>query len=326
MTGAMNLTMPSFTAGGDDLDEAGVRHDVRQAKAHGFFATLCTAEAGLSLPEAERFVEVVADEAGEELVVATTAMFDSLDDNYRMLEHAAETGLDLVFLGYPPAWVPDDAAAVRETTRDLCAAADVGVILHLSDKYNFESLHPSGYPMGILDDLADIDNAVAMEVSDPGLVPEADRICGDRLLLTNPIEGHLPKHVTAYDVQWFGAGPYEVYQTPEQPLLVEYLDDLLAGEWDAAMETFHRLTPIRQVFTQQMRVPLQVGTYHWPQMKFYQWLTGGNGGYTRQPVMQLTAEDREAVRGAMRRVGLDPRGREDDDAFFLGRAATARAD
>jgi hypothetical protein len=80
------------------------------------------------------------------------------------------------------------------------------------------------------------------------------------------------------------------------------------------------------VFTQQMRVPLQVGTYHWPQMKFYQWLTGGNGGYTRQPVMQLTAEDREAVRGAMRRVGLDPRGREDDDAFFLGRAATARAD
>jgi 4-hydroxy-tetrahydrodipicolinate synthase len=45
MTGAMNLSMPSFTAGGDDLDEAGVRHDVRQAKAHGFFATLCTAEA-----------------------------------------------------------------------------------------------------------------------------------------------------------------------------------------------------------------------------------------------------------------------------------------
>jgi 4-hydroxy-tetrahydrodipicolinate synthase len=194
----------------------------------------------------------------------------------------------------------------------------VGVVLHLSDKYNFDRLHPSGFPVDLLDRLADIDNAVAMEVSDPSMMPVADRACGDRLLLTNPIEGLLPNHVSAYDIQWLGAGPYEVYQTPEERLLAEYFRSLRVGDWEEAMETYWRLTPVREAFMQQMQPPLQVGTYNWPQMKYYQWLSGGTGGYTRQPVMELDRRDRRVIRRAREAAGLENT-KDADESFFEGR-------
>ena len=38
--------------------------------------------------EAKRFVEIVADEAGEDLLVSTTALFDSFAQNEAMIAHA----------------------------------------------------------------------------------------------------------------------------------------------------------------------------------------------------------------------------------------------
>ena len=317
MKGVENLLMPSFAPDLENLDEEGIRWDVQKTKEHGFFSTLCTCEAGLEMEESKRFIEIVADEAGDELSVGITAMLDSFDQNRDLIEHAATVGCDTVLLGYPMNWVPDDPEEVFQRTRSLAEAADIGIILHLNDKYNFGHLHPSGYPMEILDRMADIDNAIAMEVSEPAMMGPAHRQVGDRLLLTNPIEGLIPNHVHAFDMQWFGAGPYEVYQSPDQPMLVEYFRQLREGSREDAMETYRRLAPLRETFMHQMQVPLQVGAYHWPQQKYYQWLMGGNGGYTRQPVMELTMHDRHSIRQAMRQVGLEPR--ENDAEFFEGR-------
>jgi 4-hydroxy-tetrahydrodipicolinate synthase len=69
---------------------------------------------------------------------------------------------------------------------------------------------------------------------------------------------------------------------------------------------------------QQMQPPLQVGTYHWPQMKYYQWLSGGTGGYTRQPVMELDRRDRRVIRRAREAAGLENT-KDADESFFEGR-------
>jgi hypothetical protein len=62
-----------------------------------------------------------------------------------------------------------------------------------------------------------------------------------------------------------------------------------------------------------------LGTYHWPQQKYYQWLVGGNGGYTRPPVMRLFQHDMDDARNALRALGITPA--ENDEEFFVGRAA-----
>lgn len=317
MKGIENQLMPSFTPDLSELDERGVRWDVQKTKEHGFFSTLCTCEAALSFEEAKRFVEIVADEAGEDLHVATTLVFDSFEQNLEMLEHAARVGADSALLGYPLNWYPDDPGEIYERTRELADATDLSIVLYISNKFNFERFHPAGFPMDLLDRLADIENVVAVKVSNPQLLADIHRICGDRLLLSNPIEGFLPNHIVAFDMQWIGAGPYEIYQTPDQPLFTDYFAALREGRWEEGMKTYYRLTPIREIFFMQMQPQLMVGTYHWPQHKFYQWLVGGNGGFTRQPAMKLAVHEREMVRVALRRAGLEPR--ENDAEFFVGR-------
>ena len=317
MKGVENQLMPSFTPDLENLDEEGIRWDVQKSKEHGFFSTLCTCEAGMSFDEAKQFVEIVSDEAGEELEASTTLVFDSFEQNFEMLEHAERVGLDSALIGYPLNWYPDSPEEIYEKTREMCETTDMAMVLYITDKFNFERFHPANFPLEYLDDLADINNVVGVKMSDPALMGPVDRMVGNRLLISNPIEGLLPTHVEAFDMQWMGAGPYEVYQSPDQPILVEYFRQLREGNWEEAMETYHRLTPVRETFMQQMRPQLRLGTYHWPQHKYYQWLMGGNGGYTRQPVMELTMHDRHSIRQAMRQVGLEPR--ENDAEFFEGR-------
>ena len=317
MKGVENQLMPSFTPDLENLDKEGIRWDVQKSKEHGFFSTLCTCEAGISFDEAKQFVEIVSDEAGDELKVSTTLVFDSFEQNFEMLEHAERVGLDSALIGYPLNWYPDSPEEIYEKTREMCETTDMAMVLYITDKFNFERFHPANFPLEYLDDLADIDNVVGVKMSDPALMGPVDRMVGNRLLISNPIEGLLPTHVEAFDMQWMGAGPYEVYQSPDQPILVEYFRQLREGNWEEAMETYHRLTPVRETFMQQMRPQLRLGTYHWPQHKYYQWLMGGNGGYTRQPVMELTMYDRHSIRQAMRQVGLEPR--ENDAEFFEGR-------
>lgn len=61
--GFENSLIPSFTPDLQDLDEEGIRLDVRQSIAHGFFATF-TGGAGLNLEEKKRLLAIAADEAG----------------------------------------------------------------------------------------------------------------------------------------------------------------------------------------------------------------------------------------------------------------------
>lgn len=129
MRGIENQLMPSFTPEMDELDEEGIRLDVRQTKEHGFFSTLCTCEAGMSFEEAKRFVEIVADEAGDELKVSTTLVFDSFEQNFEMLDHAESVGVDSAMLGYPLNWYPESEEEIYEKTKEMCEATAMAKVL-----------------------------------------------------------------------------------------------------------------------------------------------------------------------------------------------------
>jgi len=317
LRGIENQTMPSFEPDMEELDEEAIRWDVRHAIDQGFASTLCTTEAGVTFEEAKRFVEVAADEAGGDIHVSTTLLFDSLEQNREMLHHADEVGLDTVLLGYPLGWHPDSPAEVLEVTRDMAESTDVGVMLYPTPKFAFEKFHPSGFPLDVLDELADIPNVVGVKIGKPDLMAAVYNRVGDRLVISNPYETDAPANVMGFEMQMMGAGPYDVYQTPDKPRLVEYFDLLLEGEYDRAMELYWQLKPIRETFFQQMEPQFRLGNYHFPAHKYYQWLTGGNGGYTRQPAMALAEHDKRAIRSAMQQTGLDVR--ENDAEFYAGR-------
>lgn len=317
MKGVGNLLIPSFTPDLSELDEEGIRWDVRQSIGHGFYSTLCSTEVGMSFEEAKRFVGIVAEEAKGKLLVSTTVFFDSLEKNMAMLAHAEKVGCSHVLLGYPPSFHPESEEEIYRVTREMCASTRLGIVVHPSPHYNFDRFHPSGYPMTLMRRIVALDNVVAVEVGDPALMADVVRCFRDEVVISCPIERWLPFLYLAYGQQTIGPGPYEALQSPERRNLVEYFELIRGGKMDQAMEIYWRLTPARVLFEMQHMKTVFLGTYHWTRFKYYQWLTGGNGGLTRQPSMKMHRHEMEMTKAALFQIGIQPR--QTDDEFFTGR-------
>jgi 4-hydroxy-tetrahydrodipicolinate synthase len=318
LRGVENTTFPSFTSDLETLDEDGIRHDVRQGIAHGFFSTMCALETGLTVEEAKRFVEVSVDEAGDDILVTVSLILNNFDENMELLEHSEKVGADGVLLGYPPTFHPSDKEEVYDVTRRFCDATDMHVTLYPSPHFPFSRFHNSGFPLDVLDRLADLDNVVAIKVGDLGLFADAHRIAGDRVLVGCPVERYAPLLVQGFDMQWMGAGCYEVFQSPDKPYLVDYFDKLQRGEDAAAMEIYWNLAPMRNIFEEQFNKTVMTGTYNWHQQKFYQWCVGGNGGLTRQPAMKLHQWEADTIKMGFYAIGISPR--DNMEEFFVGRS------
>ena len=323
LKGIENTLFPSFSPDLTELDEEGIRWDVQQTIKHGFVSTLCAAST-LNFQEAKRFIGIVADEAGDKLLVAVSASWDNFAQNIEFIKHAEKVGCDSVLISYPNNFYPKTADEVYQVTKQMCDAADLAMVVYPSHKFNLEKLHGSGFPLDLLERMTDIDNVVAMKLGilEPGFIYEGFRRCGDKVLVQCPWDRWLPILVTQYGQQWMGAGAYEMFQSPEKPYLVQCFNLMLEGKMDEAMEIFWKLTPVRLVFERQFMPTQQLGFYNSNQQKYYQWLVGGNGGFVRQTSMKLYQHDMEDCKRALRAIGITPR--EPDEEFYVGRMNYAR--
>ncbi len=327
--GFENVTMPSFTPDLSQLDEEGIRRDVRLAIRHGFFSTLCSVETGLTHDEKRRFLEIAADEAGDSISVALSLSADTIGENISLLAHAEQVGCTHALLSYPHSFRPASEDEIYEYASTVIDATNLGVYLFVSDKFGFQNVNPSGVPFGVFDRLVDRPNVIAMKLGgmDSGVMFEAFERYGGKVLVCTLNPGLFPLTVKHFGQQWSGAWTVEALQTPEQPLMVEFFDLLKQGKEDEAMTVYWRLAPAIGAMAGLMAPLVPTGAYHWPLLKYQQWLGGGNGGMTRQPCMRVFQRDMDMVKGGFRAAGLQIATDSDDD-FFVGRTfagATAGA-
>ncbi len=322
--GIENVLLPSFNADLTDLDEEGIRLDVRQSKKHGFFSSLCSVESGLTEEEKARFVAIACDEAGDDHGIAVSLAGDTIEQDIALLEKAQKAGATHGLLSFPQSFVPKSEGDIYEYGKRVADSTDMGIYLFVSDKFGFQRFHPSGVPFGAYEKLADLPNVVAMKVGgmDMGMIYECFERFSDRLLVTTVNIGLIPLLRKTYDVRWTGAWTAEALQSPEHPHAVQMMDLLLEGETEKAMQVYWRMAPALGSMMRIMAPLMPTGTYHWPLLKYQQWLSGGNGGMTRQPAMRVFQRDLSVIRGGLAAVGVtcdDP-----DEDFFLGRSVLAQ--
>ena len=94
LRGCCGCVSPTFTADLTELNEAAIRHDVALEKAYGMSGVLIVSEAGTTAEEMARFVEIVVDEAGDDLVTVLQASQPTLADTVASAEHGARAGVD----------------------------------------------------------------------------------------------------------------------------------------------------------------------------------------------------------------------------------------
>ena len=195
----------------------------------------------------------------------------------------------------------------------------MAVVLFAAQHWNFERLHPSGYPPQVLAKAADIANVVAIkhEVGRPGLGASYEfwkMIRDKRILFSDPLEANSPLTVEMFGQQWMGTSNYEYFGGT----VPQYFKLLREGEFERAMKIYWQIQPVRGARMAEQASFGGANFIHRYMWKYQAWLNGYNGGPIRQPVMKLNGGQMRRLREALVRAGLEP-SQEDPGQFYVGR-------
>lgn len=317
--GVCNVIIPSYTADLKKLNEKGIRHDVRRNIEEGFWGALLVSEAGTSMAEMRQFMEIAVDEAKKRHRFLLHGTFDTADDIVQMAQEASRIGVDGLLLGHPNSFYPKDANQLYDYLAYVCNRTELAVVLFAAHHWNFERLHPSGYPPEVLVKAADLPNVVAIkyEVGRPGIAGDYEfwkMIKGKRVLFSDPLEAHSPLTVEMFGQQWMGTSNYEYFGGS----VPQYFKLLREGQYERAMKIYWQIQPARNARVSEQATFSGANFIHRYLWKYQAWLHGYNGGPLRQPVMKLNGGQMRRLREALLRSGLEPT-KEDPAEFYVGR-------
>jgi 4-hydroxy-tetrahydrodipicolinate synthase len=311
--GLENVLLPTFTRDLTNLDEQGIRLDVRQTIKHGFTKTLIASDCGTTISELKRTIETVIDEAQGKIHTSLYLAFDNRKTQLEMLRFGQEVGIDNVLLHYPESESFNSEDDVYNYTKMISEASDIAINLYGSHKYNFGRFHPSMFSPRLIARMAELETVAGYKegIIDFTHFAEVFELCGELLLPMSPVEAFHPVFVAKYGMQWAGGFPWEFYQDAESQQMVKNFRTMTEGKFKEATETYWRLAPVRYYIGASVGKQVELGMYNYNQWKYVQWLVGGAGGHVRMPCMKLYDHDKEALKFAMRLSGVKIR----EDAY-----------
>jgi 4-hydroxy-tetrahydrodipicolinate synthase len=319
--GLGSLILPSFTPDFKGLDEEAVRHDIRHAIRQGF--TSCSVSAnGANAEQGKRMWELVREEGAGKIGMG------ALGGDLAFME---KVGCTYAMVGFPRKEKPETEDQAYAIMRKLIDSTSMAVVLYGSPVESLRRFHPSGIPVSLYDRLADHPNVVGMKLTHPMNPVIAFELCdrlSDRLILGPCNFEHIPVLAKNYkNIQWSGFWITDSLQSPEKPYAVEMMDLVTKGRMADALKVYWQMQPLVQGIY-DLQAPLLLHESHpWQHMKYFQWVTGGNGGLLPlKPAPYLPTLDapgRELIRANFKKAGITPVDRPEEE-YVVGRAAYAK--
>ena len=314
------VIFPSFTPDLEKLDEDGIRWDVNNIVANGFTSVMVSPEAcGLTFEERKKLVEIVCSEAKGKIHAAVAVMQDTVEEDIEMLRHIEKVGGTHATLGHPVQYYPRSVEDIFQMYKYMCDSTNLAIVFY-PGRLHTRNFHPSFFPPELLPRIAAIPNVVAMKIgggSSMAITVQSFRLCGDQILVADPMPDRWFVTVPEYGQQWAGAGPFYGMQTPENPRMVKIFDLLLKGKLDKAMDIYWEMAPPGGGSGSLADSYFHSGVVTALTDKYSHWCTGGNGGTVRQPTGRLYDYQKEAIRARLKSLGINPR--EPEEEFYVGR-------
>ncbi len=321
----------AFSADFEELDEDGIRLDVRQSIKHGFFSAMCSSTY-TTLEEKKRFLEIVCDESRGRILVGANCALGKIEECLELLVHAEKVGCSHAFIEYPRHLNPETEEEVYRYLRRLTDVTRLAIVLYGYHGPALRRFHPSGILVDVFDRLADVPNVVGMKLTQPINLGSAFELCerlGDRILFGPANLELVPILAKSYRVQWVGQWVVESVQSPEKPYLVEFMDLVNKGQLETAMTLYWQMAPAYQYVHELQKSYLLKGSHPWAHINYYHWCVGGNGGLPRgstQPsddIAALDAAGRKEIHDCYRKIGITPIDAPDEE-FMVGKANYAK--
>lgn len=328
LRGVEGTLRATFTPDMSGLDEEGIRHDVRESIRHGFCSVLVSGP-GLTLAEKKQFLSIAASEAQGRINLCAVADDDDLTVSREILDHAERVGAAYAMVRVPNA--PGEAEdVIYARYRELIDDTDLGICLFATSNAKFMHLHPSGVPLNLLRRIAELPTAVGIKLTqwlNPTHVLQCCEYLSEHILINSADLSIVPLIAKTYPIQWTGQWNVQAVQSPEQPNAVNFMDAMLHGKVDQALEIYWKINPAFEAFAALQRPFLKRGSHPWTHLKYYQWLVGMNGGLHRDvdgtPDAVLDADGRRKIKESYKAIGVKVHDKPDDE-FITGMAAHAR--
>lgn len=327
--GMESFIMPSFTPDLEGLDEEGIRNDVRHGIRQGFGA-LFSIPLGLRLAERRRLLEIMAEEARGKVIIGGTSDVFALDHTVAEFKHAESLGVSETLLAFDPRLQTEDE--IYNKMKSMITSTSLGIVLYAAPNQAFRKFHPAGLPMNALNRLVDLPNVIAVKLTQEINFVTAYQVAelvSDRVMVGAVNLEIVPLFANKYPVQWSGEWAVDAVQSPEKQYAVQFMDSVAKGHLGDAAKMYWAMQPALDAFFKLQGPSLATGGHPWVHIKYYKWLTGGNGGLLRDlrlPPDQLPildAPSRQTCRNALQSIGIKcvdlP-----DEAFVVGNAAYAR--
>ena len=320
LKGLGGLILPPFTPDFQSLDEEAIRHDVRHSIRQGF--TSCTVSPnGANAAQTRRMWDLVREEAAGKIGMG------ALGGDFAYLE---KLGCSYSMIAYPRGADAHTEDEVYAQFRKLIDSTSMAIVLYGSPVAALRRFHPSGIPLNVFDRLADLPNVVGIKLTHPMSAATAFEICerlADRIVIGPCNFDHIPLLAKTYkNVQWSGLWITDALQSPEKPYAVEMMDLVIKGRMAEAMKVYWQMQPLIQGIYDLQAPLLLHGSHPWAHMKYFQWITGGNGGLLPlKPAPYLPALDgpgRELIRSNFRKAGIVPVDAPEEE-FVAGKIAYA---
>ncbi|QPM90267.1 dihydrodipicolinate synthase family protein [Pseudooceanicola algae] len=302
MRGIWAAANTPFAADGS-IDEAGFRanmeHWIEDLKIDGFFVAGKQGEFfSMSLEERKRIMSLAVEICGDRAQTIMSCSDQNLDVVLDLARHAQDCGADYIVVHAPVLnFLKDREQTLIRYYETIANAVDIGIALWS---------HPdSGYLMSpqLCARLAEIETVVAIKYSVPReMYAELTRLAGDRIIVSTASEDEWLDNVLELGWQlYLCSSPPYLLQTAGDLRMKEYTELAFAGKAEEARAVSASLDPVRAAI--KASKPDEKPFAH---QKYWQELLGQVGGPVRAPMLELTEDEKTAIRAAFDGCGLTP--------------------
>ncbi len=319
LRGVANVIIPSFTSDLKNMNEQGIRHDIRKDIEYGFSGALLVTEIAMSLAEYEQFIMWSNDESKGRLKLIHHAAFNTLEENIEAVHIAEQNGAELALLSYPANFYAESDEDIYAYTKAFCDATNLAVMVFQVPHWGFSRVHPSDIQASLLRRLVDdCPNVVAIKAEGgmPSIMgfAEAYRLFNEEVVVTMPLEQFAIPLYQLAPIQFIGTSDTEYYG----PMIPRIFNLLESGDFDEATRLYWQLTPARKARAAANSYSGQAMLLNRMVWKYEGWLQGFNGGPLRQPTMKINEAVMDSLRAGLVKAGLTPTDLPNRD-FFIGR-------
>ncbi len=303
LRGEWTTLMTPFTPD-DELDEAGLRGNIRHIRSLGTRGAGCTWGMGefwsLTREERLRVYDIVADEAGGEWLIGAHVSHTSAKEMLTLAHHAEKVGFDLLIVA-PSYFVTKTEQQVFEFTRHLADNTNLAIMFYNSPQFGIV-ISADG-----LKRICEIPNVVGVKEAsfNQQLSIDVHQMLGKQAIISTPDEWIFAKgKELGFQQQVMFANTSDWrFDRPGENHYVRFVDRATQGDLDQAYYDEH-IRAIKQLSDKWWMYTVKKfgGALPAPACKYWGELMGLAGGHVRPPLADLSDEEKHRLKQELETV------------------------